>query len=112
MTDAQRPNTTSWTVEFYAVIYRRDQARLCDGWTGFQHYAEGGGSAGSRGPDHVVREPAYTCYSKPILAASLLLQSTNDVSGASRVPHFTLNADSERSPVLDFTIADNGQERY
>lgn len=61
VTDTPRPNTASGSAEFYAVIYRRDQARLCDGWTGLRYYADSDGTAGNGELDRFVREPAYTC---------------------------------------------------
>lgn len=61
VTVSPRPKTNSGSAEFYAVIYRSPQVRLCDGWLGLRYVADNDSAPGSVGPDHFVREPAYTC---------------------------------------------------
>lgn len=61
VTDSPRPNTSSGSAEFYAVIYRVPQVQLCDGWSGLRYFVDNDGAAGSTDSDNFAREPAFTC---------------------------------------------------
>lgn len=61
VTNSPRPNTSSSNAEFYAVIYRTPQVRLCQGWTGLRYYPDNDGAPGSTGANTFSREPAFTC---------------------------------------------------
>ena len=53
VTKRPRPDTTSGSAEFYAVVWRTERAALCDGWTGLRIADDVN--------DDFSREPAFTC---------------------------------------------------
>lgn len=63
ITPSPRPNTGSGNSEFYALIYRNDRAKLCDGWNALQYMEDGDGADDATGatPDLFAREPAFAC---------------------------------------------------
>lgn len=62
ITDTPRPNTSSGNAEFYAVVYRKGHAKLCDGWPGLRYHIDNDGSSGATGKDFFSREPAFGCF--------------------------------------------------
>lgn len=62
ITDNPRPNTTSGSAEFYAIIFRTDRVRACDGWDGLRIHADHDGGASGTGGDLFSREPAFGCF--------------------------------------------------
>jgi hypothetical protein len=62
VTARPRPNTSSGNSEFYAVLYRTQRVRPCDGWTALQYIADNDGSSAGTGADIFVREPAFGCF--------------------------------------------------
>jgi len=62
VTATPRPNNPSdGNAEFYAILYRKNTAHLCNGWIGMRYVPDGDGHPGETGPDVFSREPAYTC---------------------------------------------------
>jgi hypothetical protein len=62
VTYAPRPDTSSGSAEFYAVLFRPVRARLCDGWTHLAYHTDNSGGAGATGTDRFSREPAFACF--------------------------------------------------
>jgi hypothetical protein len=60
VTSAPRPNTGVGHAEFYAVVFRKDAVRPCDGWHGLRYHQDGDGSDG--GISLFDREPAFACF--------------------------------------------------
>jgi hypothetical protein len=59
VTSEPRPNTTSGSAEFYAVLFRSKVARVGDGWTGLRYATDNDGGPDGTGADAFSREPAY-----------------------------------------------------
>jgi hypothetical protein len=62
VTARPRPNTSSGNSEFYAILYRTQRVRACDGWTALRYIADNDGSAAGSGADVFAREPAFGCF--------------------------------------------------
>ena len=62
ITDSPRPNTTSGSAEFYAIVYRVGVVRPCSGWTELRYYEDNDGSDDGTGADDFAREPAFACF--------------------------------------------------
>jgi endonuclease/exonuclease/phosphatase family protein len=62
VTNAPRPETSSGSAEFYAILFRATHARLCAGWSGLRFHVDNSGGAGASGPDRFSREPAFACF--------------------------------------------------
>lgn len=60
VTDDPRPETSSGSAEFYAILFRPVRARLCEGWTSLIYHTDNAG--GAAGPDRFSREPAFACF--------------------------------------------------
>lgn len=54
ITKDPRPNDTSGHAEFYAILYRHDRIKLCQGWVGIQFALDSEQS--------FDREPAFSCF--------------------------------------------------
>ncbi|MFO7599440.1 MAG: SH3 domain-containing protein [Candidatus Desulfacyla sp.] len=66
VTATPRPRTGSGNSEFYAVVYRKDRVRPCEGWDTLRYQVDNDGSDTGQGPDHFSREPAYGCFASPV----------------------------------------------
>ena len=62
VTGDPRPDTSSGSAEFYAILFRPVRVRLCSGWTGLVYQADNSGGAGGTGADRFSREPAFACF--------------------------------------------------
>lgn len=62
VTETPRPDTTSGSAEFYAVLYRTIRAAPCAGWTALLYHEDNDGSASGAGVDAFSREPAFGCF--------------------------------------------------
>jgi len=62
VTGAPRPDTTSGSAEFYAVLYRTNRAAPCVGWTALVYHEDNDGSGSGTGVDAFSREPAFGCF--------------------------------------------------
>ena len=62
VTATPRPDTTSGSAEFYAVLYRANRAAPCAGWTALFYHEDNDGSGSGSGVDAFSREPAYGCF--------------------------------------------------
>ena len=71
VTTTPRPNTTSGSAEFYAVIYRRALLRPCAQWGELRYHSDNDGSASGVGVNVFSREPAFGCFEAPL--------NTNDI---------------------------------
>lgn len=65
-----RPDTSSGSAEFYAILFRPVRVRLCDGWTGLVYHSDNDGGAGSTGADRFSREPAFACFATTLADGS------------------------------------------
>ncbi|MGE0465341.1 MAG: SH3 domain-containing protein [Steroidobacteraceae bacterium] len=54
VTNQPRPNTSSGSAEFYAILFRPQRVQLCDGWTDLRYAPDDG--------DVFSREPAFACF--------------------------------------------------
>jgi len=57
-----RPNTPSGSAEFYAIVYRINRVRPCNGWPSLRVHTDSDGSNDGSGPDIFSREPAFGCF--------------------------------------------------
>ncbi len=57
-----RPNTSSGNSEFYAILYRPNLVKTCDGWTELRYLTDNDGGPSGTGPDIFSREPAFGCF--------------------------------------------------
>ena len=62
VTETPRPDTTSGSAEFYAVVYRTNRASPCAGWTALVYHEDNDGSASGAGINAFSREPAFGCF--------------------------------------------------
>jgi hypothetical protein len=62
LTASPRPKTGSGSSEFYAILYRRQAARPCSGWTELRYQRDNDGGPEGDGADHFAREPAFGCF--------------------------------------------------
>jgi hypothetical protein len=74
ITDTPRPDTSSGSSEFYAIVYRKNTVRPCANWTSIafsdtgeskpslRYFPDNDGSEHGTGPDRFSREPAYACF--------------------------------------------------
>lgn len=54
VTSEPRPNTSSGSAEFYAIVFRPARVRLCSGWTELRYAPDDA--------DVFSREPAFACF--------------------------------------------------
>jgi hypothetical protein len=57
-----RPDSSSGSAEFYAILFRPARVRLCNGWTGLVYHDDNSGGPGGAGADRFSREPAFACF--------------------------------------------------
>ena len=62
VTNTPRPDTSSGSAEFYAILYRESLVRPCVGWTSLRYFPDNDGSGNDSGPDLFSREPAFACF--------------------------------------------------
>lgn len=62
VTEEPRPKTNSGSAEFYAIMYRPEKVRPCDGREGLVFHQDNDGSGAGAQPDLFVREPAFSCF--------------------------------------------------
>lgn len=62
VTSEPRPNTKNLgSAEFYAILYRKSRATLCNEWEGLMYMQDNDGSGLETTDDIFSREPAFTC---------------------------------------------------
>lgn len=62
ITDTPRPNTSSGSAEFYAILYRSDRLRTWDDLPALVYHPDHDGSPTGAGHDRFSREPAFGCF--------------------------------------------------
>lgn len=62
VTSTPRPDTSSGSAEFYAILFRPARVRLCAGWTALIYHADHTGGSAGVGEDFFSREPAFACF--------------------------------------------------
>lgn len=65
VTDSPRPRIGSGSSEFYAILYRPELVRPCQGWGDLVILKDNDGSESGTGPDLFSREPAFGCFEAP-----------------------------------------------
>jgi SH3 domain-containing protein len=66
ITDTPRPRTSAGHSEYYAVLYRKQLIRPCDGWYGLVYHDDNDGTEPESEEDYFSREPAFGCYVIPL----------------------------------------------
>lgn len=66
VTDSPRPNTTSGSAEYYAILYRDTVIEPCAGWSGLVYHIDNDSGENGSGDDFFSREPAYACFTAPL----------------------------------------------
>ncbi|TVO69705.1 hypothetical protein [Sedimenticola selenatireducens] len=62
VTDKPRPDTSSGSAEYYAILYRPSIIQPCQGWSGLRYHQDNSGGPNGVGEDRFSREPAYGCF--------------------------------------------------
>lgn len=71
VTAEPRPNTTSGSAEFYAIVYRPDVVSPCTDSNTLVFHDDNDGSGSNTGEDHFSREPAFGCFVVPLADGSV-----------------------------------------
>ena len=61
VTEEPRPNTSSGSAEYYAILFRENRVAICEGWEGLVYHEDNDGTQGEDEPDLFEREPGFAC---------------------------------------------------